>query len=200
MYEEIPLISLTAVGNQLGLNQIPTGATEIFMNGGTQVIRPGPGNMGALNVGVDAGALSAGWQAQSAACVSGGTTACGSVFPAAIFQLQCGDAIGNDPAPCNIEAVDRNLRTPYISTWTLTIQRAITNNMSLEVAYVGNHGTKLLGFRNINQPPLGSSYLAAGTLTGTSLSEVAWCSANSVAALTISNPGSIPTFDFGNGL
>jgi Carboxypeptidase regulatory-like domain/TonB dependent receptor-like, beta-barrel len=163
MYEQIPLISLTAVGNQLGLNQIPTGATEIFMNGGTQVIRPGPGNMGALNVGVDPGALSAGWQAQSAACVSGGTTACGSIFPAAIFQLQCGDAIGNDPAPCNIEAVDRNLRTPYISTWTLTIQRAITDNLSLEVAYVGNHGTKLLGFQNINQPPLGSSYAAGET-------------------------------------
>jgi hypothetical protein len=163
MYEQIPLISLTAVGNQLGLNQIPTGATEIFMSGGTQVVRPGPGNMGALNVSVNGGALSAGWQAQSAACVNGGTTACGSVFPAAIFQLQCGDAIGTDPAPCNIEAVDRNLRTPYISTWTLTIQRAITNDLSLEVAYVGNHGTKLLGFADINQPPLGSSYPGFGS-------------------------------------
>ena len=81
----------------------------------------------------------------------------------AIFQLQCGDAIGNDPAPCNIEAVDRNLRTPYISTWTLTVQRAITNDLSLEVAYVGNHGTKLLGFANINQPPLGSSYPGFGS-------------------------------------
>jgi TonB-dependent receptor-like protein len=175
MYEEIPLISLTAVGNQLGLNQIPTGATEIFMSGGTQVIRPGPGNMGALNVGVAGGdsvtpnTLTYDWQHQTAACVSGGTNACGSVFPAAIFQLQCGDAIGNDPAPCNIEAVDRNLRTPYISTWTLTIQRAITNDLSLEVAYVGNHGTKLLGFQNINQPPLGSSY-AAG--------EIAFCNNN----------------------
>jgi hypothetical protein len=174
MYEEIPLISLTAVGNQLGLNQIPTGATEIFMNGGTQVSRPGPGNMGALNVGVDPGALSAGWQAQSAACVSGGTTACGSIFPAAIFQLQCGDAIGNDPAPCNIEAVDRNLRTPYISTWTLTIQRAITNDLSLEVAYVGNHGTKLLGFADINQPPLGSSYPGFGSADPT-VNEVLAC-------------------------
>jgi carboxypeptidase family protein/TonB-dependent receptor-like protein len=174
MYEEIPLISLTAVGNQLGLNQIPTGATEIFMNGGTQVIRPGPGNMGALNVGVDPGALSAGWQAQSAACVSGGTTACGSIFPAAIFQLQCGDAIGSDPAPCNIEAVDRNLRTPYISTWTLTVQRAITNDLSLEVAYVGNHGTKLLGFADINQPPLGSSYPGFGSSDPT-VNEVLAC-------------------------
>ena len=42
---------------------------------------------------------------------------------------------------------------PYISTWTLTVQRAITNDLSLEVAYVGNHGTKLLGFRtSISRP------------------------------------------------
>ena len=179
MYEEIPLITLTAVGNQLGLNQIPTGATEIFMNGATQVVRPGPGNMGALNVGVNGAALSAGWQAQTAACVSGGTTACGSIFPPAIFQLQCGDAVGNDPAPCNIEAVDPNLRTPYISTWTLTIQRAITNNLSLEVAYVGNHGTKLLGFADINQPPLGSSY-APG--------EIAFCNSNLADPTGVTTP------------
>jgi outer membrane receptor protein involved in Fe transport len=185
MYEQIPLISLTAVGNQLGLNQIPTGATEIFMNGGTQVIRPGPGNMGALNVGVGGGdsltpnTLTYDWQHQTAACVNGGTTACGSVFPAAIFQLQCGDAIGNDPAPCNIEAVDRNLRTPYISTWTLTIQRAITNDLSLEVAYVGNHGTKLLGFADINQPPLGSSYPAG---------EIAFCNNNIADPTGVNTP------------
>jgi hypothetical protein len=181
MYEEIPLISLTAVGNQLGLNQIPTGATQIFcsanpcVNGSTQIMRAGPGNMGALNVGVDAGALSTGWQAQTAACVSGGTTACGSIFPASTFALQCGDGQSppdgsfTDPVPCNIEAVDRNLRTPYISTWTLTIQRAITNDLSLEVAYVGNHGTKLLGFADINQPPFGSSYPAG---------EIAFCNSN----------------------
>jgi hypothetical protein len=197
MYEEIPLITLTAVGNQLGLNQIPTGATEIFcsanpcVDGSTQIMRAGPGNMGALNAGADAGALSAGWQAQSAACVNGGTTACGSIFPQSIFQLTCGDgqtftpagasAPVTDPVPCNIEAVDRNLRTPYISTWTLTIQRAITNNLSLEVAYVGNHGTKLLGFADINQPPLGSSYPGYGSADPT-VNEVLSCN-------TAGNPG-----------
>jgi hypothetical protein len=179
MYEQIPIITMTAVGNQLGLNQIPTGAQLITCsntpctNSSTQIIATGPGNMGALNVGADGGALSANWQAQTAACVNGGTTACGSIFPAAIFQLQCGDGQSNsaftDPAPCNVEEVDPNLRTPYISTWTLTIQRAITSNLSLEVAYVGNHGTKLLGFQNVNQPPLGSSY-APG--------EIAFCSSN----------------------
>jgi hypothetical protein len=189
MYEQIPIITLTAVGNQLGLNQIPTGATEIFcsanpcVNGSTQTTKSGPGNMGALNVGAGAGALTAGWQAQSSSCVNNGTTTCGSIFPQSIFQLQCGDGISftdasgtaqTDPAPCNIEAVDQNLRTPYISTWTLTIQRAITNDLSLEVAYVGNHGTKLLGFQNINQPPLGSSYPGFGSADPT-VNEVLAC-------------------------
>jgi outer membrane receptor protein involved in Fe transport len=211
MYEEIPLITLTAVGNQLGLNQIPTGATQKFcsgdttpggcVNGNTQVTRPGPGNMGALNVLADGGLLAAGWQAQTTTCVNGGTTNCGSIFPQTIFQLQCGDGISftdasgtaiNDPVPCNTEAVVPNLRTPYISTWTLTIQRAITNNLSLEVAYVGNHGTKLLGFSNINQPPLGSSYPGPGSASGTPLGEVAWCSSNAGNVSTFNPPTTIP--------
>jgi hypothetical protein len=211
MYEEIPLITLTAVGNQLGLNQIPTGATQKFCStipcvsnptlgtpdpaASTQITRLGLGNMGALNVLADGGVLGANWQAQTPACVNGGTTACGSIFPQSIFQLTCGDGLSftdatgtaiSDPAPCNTEAVVPNLRTPYISTWTLTIQRAITNNLSLEVAYVGNHGTKLLGFSNINQPPLGSSYLPSAP--GTTLSEVAWCNGNNGNVVTFNAP------------
>ena len=39
----------------------------------------------------------------------------------------------------------RNIRTPYVSNWNLDIQHAITNNLSIDIGYVGNHGTKLLG-------------------------------------------------------
>jgi len=136
--------------------------------------------MGVLSENVPGGSLSPGWKAQTATCVSGGTTACGSIFPATIFALQCGDGITftpagppgtlpvKDPAPCNTEAVNPNLRVPYVSTWTLTIQRAFTNDLSLEVAYVGNHGTKFLGFANINQAPLGAGWgnPLAGTGSG----------------------------------
>ena len=196
MYEEMPLVTFTAVGNQLGLNQVPTGATQIFcsanpcVSGSTRITRPGPGNMGVLDNGVDGGLLTPGWQGQTAACVKGGTTVCGSIFPTSLFALQCGDgltvpgAAKPDPAPCNTEAVDPNLRTPYISTWTLTIQRAITNNLSLEVAYVGNHGTKLLGFRNLNQPPLGASYPGFGS-NDPMVNEVLSCN-------TAGNPGGFP--------
>jgi hypothetical protein len=172
MYEELPLITLTSVANQVGLNTVPTGASQVFcsaspcVNGSTQVTRPGPGNMGVVTAIPLPSDLTTGWRAQTAACVNGGTaSACAglpTIFPAKTFALQCGDGQGppdlsfTDPAPCSTGAINPNLRTPYISTWTLTIQRAITNNLSLEVAYVGNHGTKLLGFANINQPPLGA--------------------------------------------
>jgi hypothetical protein len=204
MYEEMPLITFTAVGNQLGLNQVPAGATQIFCSaallnnftscdGSTQITRPGPGNMGVLNANEDGSLLTPGWK-------NNGPNV--PIFPS--FALQCGDGQSftdasdtprTDPLPCNTEAVDPNLRTPYISTWTLTIQRAITNNLSLEVAYVGNHGTKLVGFTNINQPPLGATYPGAGFLAGTPLSEVAWCNANNL----FSNPPPpvIPTVGVG---
>jgi hypothetical protein len=176
MYEQLPFSLFTAVANALGLNQVPTGASTVVCSanpcvaGSTQVITPGPGNMGVLSENVPGGSatkvdtLTYNWQHQTAPCVSGGTTACGSIFPANIFALQCGDGLTvpgqpkSDPAPCNTEAVDPNLRTPYVSTWTLTIQRAFTNDLSLEVAYVGNHGTKFLGFANINQAPLGAGW------------------------------------------
>jgi hypothetical protein len=171
MYEQLPYSVFIAVGNQLGLNQVPTGAS-IVVNGAST---PGSGNMGVLSVNVPGNSgLSAGWKAQTPTCVSGGTTACGSIFPSSIFALTCGDGliVLTDPAPCNTEAVDPNMRLPYVSTWSLGIQRAITNDLSIDISYVGNHGTKFLGFANINEPPLGSdatnSALCAG-LTGSKL-------------------------------
>ena len=54
--------------------------------------------------------------------------------------------------------VDRGLTTPYVWNWTLNVQHAFTTNLSLEAAYVGNHGSNLTGIRDINQPPVGSDY------------------------------------------
>ena len=62
----------------------------------------------------------------------------------------CGDgnvpvhATGITPTQCAISGVNPNLRSPYVTTWTLVLEHAITNNLGLEVAYVGNHGTKLI--------------------------------------------------------
>jgi hypothetical protein len=52
--------------------------------------------------------------------------------------------------PCNIITVDPHLKTPYIVNWNLGIQHVFTNNLSLEVGYVGNHGDGLTNFVDIN--------------------------------------------------
>ena len=47
--------------------------------------------------------------------------------------------------------MDPNLKTPYIINWNFGVQHAFSNNLSLEVGYVGNHGDNLTGFIDINQ-------------------------------------------------
>ncbi len=63
-------------------------------------------------------------------------------------------------SPCPIMSVDRNLTTPYVWNWSLSLQHAFTPNLTLEMAYVGNHGANLTGIRDINQPPVGSGWPA----------------------------------------
>ncbi len=48
--------------------------------------------------------------------------------------------------------VDPNLRSPYVADFSLDLQQAITHNVSLDIGYVGNHGTKLISALDINQP------------------------------------------------
>src|SRR3989449_2509922 len=49
---------------------------------------------------------------------------------------------------------DPNQRSPYIQQFNFGIQRELTRNLLIDVAYVGNKGNKLPGFRNINAPTL----------------------------------------------
>jgi carboxypeptidase family protein len=70
----------------------------------------------------------------------------GPVFPTAGLVPSCTAA-----QKCPLVVVDPNLTTPYVTNWTLDVQHAFTSNLSLEVGYVGNHGARLTGFRDINQ-------------------------------------------------
>src|SRR5260221_3704943 len=47
--------------------------------------------------------------------------------------------------------VDPNLKTPYVINFSLGVTHAFGNNLSLEVGYVGNHGSRLTGFADVNQ-------------------------------------------------
>ena len=48
-------------------------------------------------------------------------------------------------------AQDANQRTPYIQQFNIGAQYELRPDLVLDVAFVGNKGTKLNGFRNLNQ-------------------------------------------------
>jgi carboxypeptidase family protein/TonB-dependent receptor-like protein len=54
------------------------------------------------------------------------------------------------PLPVFGYFVDLSLRTPYLESWNLSVQRQITPSIMLEAGYVGNMGIKLNNIRNFN--------------------------------------------------
>ena len=66
--------------------------------------------------------------------------------------------IGVQPPACTTQGVDPNLKQPYLVAWDLDVQRAITNNLSIDVAYVGTHGGNQDSLIDLNQPPVGAGF------------------------------------------
>lgn len=56
-----------------------------------------------------------------------------------------------NPATDNITWVPKNTRDSYVENYYFAVQRQITKNSLVDIAYVGNHGLKLQGFLNGNQ-------------------------------------------------
>ena len=121
-YEQLNWESFLAFNNTLGLNTVPTGAVGV---------QPGGGTIAVGNITFPSSALS--YNA-------------GPVFPSG--AIDCSPVTGS---PCTTFAIDPNLTTPYVYDWTVNVQHAFTNNLSLQLAYVGNHGSNLVGIRDINQ-------------------------------------------------
>jgi hypothetical protein len=117
--------------NSVTLAANPTGA-NIFANG-AQVF-PGATN-GLLVKAASVHPTNADWN--------------GVLFPPT--SVGCGDGIAGDPGQCDLMGVDPNLRTPYVMNFNLGIQHQFSNDLSLEVGYVGNRGERLTGFRDVNQ-------------------------------------------------
>jgi len=107
---------------------VPTGACTVAVNPGTPCPSTFGGTITTANAVIPGSFLD--WN--------------NVVFPkGAVFS--CTAAV-----PCNIVAIDQNLRYPYIVNWNIGIQHAFTNDLSLDVSYVGNHGDRLSGARDIN--------------------------------------------------
>ncbi|MBZ5656242.1 MAG: TonB-dependent receptor [Acidobacteriia bacterium] len=130
VYETVNWQSFLAFNNSFGLPSVPTGA-----------IIDGSGN------------------------TAGGTITTGNLTVFPNFPWDNGPIYGDlsqlincADSPCGIMGVDRKLKTPYVWNWTLSLQHAFTPDLSLELAYVGNHGSKLTGISDINQSPVGSGW------------------------------------------
>jgi hypothetical protein len=134
IHEFQPLSSIMSSAGGLGV--VPTGAQ--LSVGVTQI--PNSGTIASGTVSPDPLKLTSGWKSNGATPIFAGTA-----------QLACSDS-----EPCPIPAFSRNLEVPYFETWNLDVQRMLTNDLSLEVAYLGNRGVKLWGLRDINAPAVGS--------------------------------------------
>jgi hypothetical protein len=54
------------------------------------------------------------------------------------------------PLPVGGLFIDRSLRTPYIQSWSLSIQRQLKEDLMVEAAYAGKIGTKIEALRTYN--------------------------------------------------
>jgi carboxypeptidase family protein len=130
IYETLNWESYLALNNSLGLGTIPTGAVGVSPGGGSIAVglvgfSGGDPNNGGIN-----------WDPAI-------TGIQGTVFPTTPLDCTGGG--------CAILGVDKKLTTPYVYHWTLGLQYAFNPNVSLELTYVGNHGSNLVGIRDINQ-------------------------------------------------
>ncbi len=153
-YEQYSYDSFMAVGNLLGMRTVPTGV-NLYTNGNPVPFTAG----GTINLGaVTFGGGSLG-DAATPGTVKYNWANNGANNPLYNAAPACGDGTvtlpnGTSPQPCNILGADRNLKTPYVVKWSVDIQRAISNDLTLDVAYVGNHAARLLGITDLNQPQL----------------------------------------------
>jgi hypothetical protein len=88
---------------------------------------------------------------QDASNIAGGLCA-GNNFNGCFRTTQLGYPSG---LPNNVTLyIPRDKRTPYIQNWQLSIQRELSQNMLLDIAYVGNHAVKMVMLADVNQARL----------------------------------------------
>jgi hypothetical protein len=54
------------------------------------------------------------------------------------------------PLPVGGLFIDQTLRAPYVQNWNFALQRQLTQDLMLELSYIGHVGTKIEGWKNYN--------------------------------------------------
>lgn len=153
---------LTDFAPRIGFAYAPTSKVSIrggFGTGYVHYTRAGSGDITAINAP----------QAQFAAVTQIAPTTtnhCSTPLPAQIIAtgtttptcyataaqgFPTGLVTSFNPATDNITWVPKNTRDSYVENYYFAVQRQVTKNSLVDIAYVGNHGLKLQGFLNGNQ-------------------------------------------------
>ncbi len=156
-YDTVPMDALVTFQGA-SLPSIPTGFS-LYNADGSQ--RPSPGNIQSGVPVLQGSQLNWVYNAPGAPVVP--------VFNAGASALTCGNGLpvssapdaAVNPAPCSLLAKNPNSPRSYMTTWTVSVQHAFTNNLSLNTAYVGNHAAGLPEYVNINQPTPGTNDFAS---------------------------------------
>jgi hypothetical protein len=182
--------AVTLASNPTSANLISCPAASIALNscgGSGPITTAGSGNLAAVAL-VFPDASSICWDpslVSSCALSNPGQT---TVFSTGT-KLKCGDGIGTDGAACPLMGVDPNLKTPRIFNFNLGIQHQFGSNLSLEIGYVGNHGDRLTGFNEINQPGAGAGYCFPGNPSARTAAQNAdACNGVAASGLTLTSP------------
>ncbi len=142
------------LGNQsIDPNTTPTGVPYYAPNG-TVVPNPPGGTITTSQVILTSSNLNTAsplndW-AVNQPVFAGGALACGEGNGAPNVTVPTG--VAREPAQCVVGGFDPNLTMPVIYYWNADIQHSFGNNISVDIAYVGNHSSGLLQLTNINQP------------------------------------------------
>jgi len=142
----IPMFLFVGQGGEqndttLGLGAIPTGA-QIWENGVQSPLTFG-GNINYVVTKTGGPPFQNHWQSQPG---DGTGTPLWSLNPV------CADNNSPGKFPCDILGVDQHFRNPFVTTWTLGVEHTFTTDLSLNLAYVGNHGARMPGITDLNQP------------------------------------------------
>lgn len=154
----VPNLQAWVTSQFTDLSAMPTGGT-LFRADGTTM--QGPGNINNI--------------LETLAPVSNGTTIKANALPwsagSPLFNtnvFQCGNGLAVtgsatvfNPKPCIGYGANPNVKFPQMATWNLNIQHAFTNNLSLDLGYVGSHAWDITGLEDLNQPVPGSASSSA---------------------------------------
>src|SRR5262249_50064977 len=169
-YDTPQVDDLIAFGFGAGLNNVPTGFS-LYDAAGNLAFAPSTAAGAVMSGQVTVPGAGLNWVCNNPSNCPGASATPVPVFTVGTSALQCGNGLvkvanGTTPSPCNlhVKSVDSS-RSPIL-TWTMGVQHAFTNNVSVMVNYVGTHAWNISTMVNVNEPTPGATRALAGSTPG----------------------------------